>query len=232
MKTLLAVLFACILSVCMAEDCKDGQLEKGCKPKFCGGYECPKYWTIARRKGYDIRCYATTTWAMTRSLKPNQVVFTSEFMKLFAYVEKHNSEKKKIGMTVPVFTGNWFNMTTKETNSLLGFWIPTPCNTTTPTPNDGDVFLKKQDKFCVYVRKFGGYNVGNTMYMYHHLYKLTKDLQKDGKSHVKVKSAVNTYDNPLTIFGRHNEVWRWPSEKDQEQYLAMVEDSEIDRTCQ
>jgi len=232
MSLLVSVLLGCLLSVCMAEDCKEGQLVRGCKPKHCGAYECPKYWTVARRNGYEIRCYAPTNWAMMRSSTLNQITFTSEMLHLNRYIGYGNSEKKSISMAVPVITENWKYGPSRKENSTLGLWLPKPCNTSLPSPTDSKVFLQRKEKFCVYVRSFGGYHIGNTVFIWNEFGYLEKSLKKDSRAYDKDVSFVAWYNNPLTPLFRHNEVWKWPIKEHQEQYLAMVEDPRIDASCQ
>jgi len=223
MKLLVCVLLGVLLAASAFEDEEHHRR----RPKFCGKNWCPKFWTVAKRRGYEVRCYAPTTWALTMGSELNQKQFKSEFWRLFKYIKGNNAAGKKYPMTVPVITGNVYNLTTHKTKSGLGFWIPTCRNSTAPAPKDDKVFIHTYDKFCTYVRSYGGYSMGLTKWDYKNLYWLSKFIKASGKSYVKGISTMAGYNGPKQKFFRHNEVWRRPSKKDEAEYLAMVEDPAI-----
>jgi len=232
MKLLLAVVCACLVSVAWTEPCKEGELEKGCKPAYCGPNGCPKYWTVARRRGYHIRCYAPSTWAMTAAPNADSTTFTTEFLHLTGYFGKGNKEGVRIETAVPVLTVNKVNNSTHKTHSMVGQWFQRTCNTTVPTPTDPKVAVRTFDKFCVYIRSYGGYNIGHTSYMYGQLRELSKSVKRDRKSFTEGLFSVGWYNFPFQMINRHNEVWRYATEADTAQYMGMVNDPRIDETCE
>jgi len=227
MKLLLCVLLGVVLAVSAHEE--EGH---GGKPKFCGKHWCPKFWTVAKRRGYEVRCYAPTTFALTRGSEVNQKSFKREFFRLFDYIKGNNAAGKKYPMTVPVITGNHYNLTTHDTKSGLGFYIPTCCKYPAPAPKDSSVFVHRFDKFCVYVRSFGGRSMNNSRWAYMNLYWLSKAIEKSGRHYVKGVSTMAGYNSPKQWFFRHNEVWRRPSRSDEQEYMGMVEDQAFHATCQ
>jgi len=224
-KLLVCVLLGVVLASVAADK------HHGKRPKFCGKNMCPKFWTVAKRRGYEVRCYAPTTWAQTMASQVNQKQFKKEFWRLFKYISGNNAEGKKYKMTVPVLTWNNYNMSTHATKSGLGFWIPTRCNSTAPAPKDSAVTIHSYGKFCAYVRSYGGYSIGLTKWDYKNLYYLSKAIKASGKSYYPGVSSMAGYNSPKQKFFRHNEVWRMPSKKDQEEYLKMVKDPKINGKC-
>merc|ERR1719244_2282090 len=109
-------------------------------------------------------------------------------------------------MTAPVSLAMKYNMTDHVTKSILSFYVPTKgCNSTAPAPTDSKVKIVKAPKYCVYVRSFPGYTMGRSTFM--------------------------GYNSPKQLFKRHNEVWRWPSRKEQEKYFAKVKSKRFHQTC-
>jgi len=201
-------------------------------PRFCGKRSCPKFWTVARKWGYDVRCYWYSSWATTEADEVDQKTFKNEFWRLLKYIRGANADKKKMAMTVPVATMMNYNITDHKTKSSVSFYIPTKCNKTAPAPTDPKVSIIKLPKYCAYVRTFSGYSMGRTRLMYHNLFKMSKDLKRDGKSYQPGVSMFAGYNSPMQRFFRHNEVWRFPNKKEEEEYLATIEDKEFEETCE
>lgn len=203
------------------------------KPRFCGRRSCPRFITVARKWGYDVRCYWYSTWAVTAADKVDQKQFKDEFRRLYNYIRGSNMDHKKMAMTVPVLTRMKYNITDHKTTSGLGFYVPTRCNHTAPAPTDTKVKIMKLPKFCAYVRSFSGYTMGRTKLMYQNLFRLSKALKRDGKSYQPGLSMFAGYNSPMQLLFRHNEVWRMPQRKEELEYLDMasIKDEGFNEVC-
>jgi len=194
------------------------------KPRFCGRYSCPRFWTVERMPGYDTRCYTYSTWAVTKAKDLDQKYYKNEFRRLYSYLRGSNDQHKDIPMAVPVGINMRYNLTDHTTASGLGFYVPTKCQKKTPQPTDSKVFLKKLQRFCVYVRSFSGYVMGRSNRMYRNLGRLSKDLKRDGRDYLHRVSMSHSYNSPWKIFWRHNEVWRFLTKSKEEELMKTIED--------
>lgn len=240
MKLCLFVLFAALLAVNAWEE-QWMEPEEGNhhdhhrRPKFCGKFPCPRFCTVARRKGYDVRCYGGYTMATTRAAEVDQKNFGDEFLRLLTYLRGSNVARKKLPMAVPVSTFMYYNITTHKVKSALSFYVPTRCNSTAPAPTDSLVKVWNKRRFCAYVRAFPGYSMGRSKLMYMNLFWLSKAIKASGKSYVRGVSLSETYNSPRQRFFRHNEVWRIPSRRAQEEYLDIAQQKHpeiFEETCE
>jgi len=233
MKLLLFTLLAVAVAVEACEMEPEGEHHHHRrKPRFCGKHQCPRFWTVARRCGYDVRCYASSTWALTKGHEKNQRLFKDEFRRLTSYIRGSNVEHKKMPMAVPAITYTIFNRTARATTSLVGYYLPTRCNSTVPAPTDSKVFIHKIPRFCVYVRSFPGYVMGLNEKVWKNLWKLSGAVKRDGKSYKFGQSVKTVYNGPAQLFFRYNEVFRFPSRRDEEEYMSMVEFEQIEERCE
>jgi SOUL heme-binding protein len=70
----------------------------GDNPWFCHDLNCPKFTTVSKHSGYDIREYPSQKWVSTTVPGIDWKTATDEgFMRLFHYIESHS-----VKMTAPV----------------------------------------------------------------------------------------------------------------------------------
>jgi len=202
------------------------------KPWFCHDNQCPHFVTVRKGKGYDVRCYHENVWVKTNAEKKDVKNFKPMFWRLFKYINGANSEKKKIKMTVPVTTTNWYNITDHTTASSMVFWLHGKCSqdnsTCAPEPIDPRVEVITTPKSCFYVRSFGGWASGRSWNFYKELWYLSKDLKRDGRKYVFGLSFFNGYDSPWKLLFRHNEAMRMVDCEENEMDCGLAEEESED----
>jgi len=204
------------------------------RPWFCHGLDCPRFKTVRKGRGYDVRCYERQTWVKTDNDEIDQKDFKSMFKRLFAYIRGANEDKRKIRMTAPVVVSMWYNISNHKTWSNMRFWsssrrrgpwseqseaceactdenagsIECPHHCGPPKPTDPKVKISRTPQVCLYVRSFDGWVMSRSYSYYKQLWYLSQDLKRDNRNYVKGLSFLGLYDSPMRLFGRHNEVMR------------------------
>lgn len=95
----------------------------------------------------------------------------------------------------------------------------TPTQEDPPTPNEREVHVVEIPEFNVYVYEYGGFtNEKDIEAKAALLFKALKDNDKKVKSSAYVAA---TYDNPLRVIDRHNEIWMFAKDADDEAELDL-----------
>ena len=105
------------------------------------GYESPKYDVLQTDGKFELRTYAAIPIVRTET----GAGADDRFMRLFRYIDRGNSSKKKIAMTTPVFMEG-------DRDGAMSFVIPSEIAANgAPRPTDAGVRLGSMDagKFAV-----------------------------------------------------------------------------------
>ncbi|OCT77765.1 heme-binding protein 2-like [Xenopus laevis] len=205
MKNLVALIVLSLLSLhCTAAQAEDINLDPEKLPAFCTSYKCPRYQLVRKYEKFEHRIYNATNW-VTTSLELDflGIGLVKSFKRLLDYINGQNSEGLEMKMTVPVRIKVPMS-DILSTNATMSFFVP-PAVVTPPTPLNPAVYVEKLPEISVYVRSFGGYA-------------LNSEYEKQAKILVKELVALELpfdnsygtaagYNDPLTFFNRHNEVW-------------------------
>lgn len=172
-------------------------------PSFCGSYKCPKYQVLKRYNTFELRRYDSTHWVTTQlDTDMFGLGIMKSFKRLFNYISGQNTEGVSIKMTVPVRV--FMPLLDPSINATISFFVPTSI-VNPPTPKDPSLYLESYPPTAYYVRSFGGYA-------------LKSDYEKESKALTEELTALGLaydvnfgiaagYNDPLTFFNRHNEVW-------------------------
>lgn len=172
-------------------------------PPFCGNYECPKYQVLKRYNTFELRRYDSTHWVTTQlDTDMFGLGIMKSFRRLFNYIDGENTEGVSIKMTVPVRV--FVPLLDPSINATMSFFVPTSI-VSPPAPQNPSLYLESYPPTSFYVRSFGGYA-------------LKSDYEKESKALSEELDALGLaydvnfgiaagYNDPLTFFNRHNEVW-------------------------
>ncbi|XP_053567973.1 heme-binding protein 2 [Bombina bombina] len=182
-------------------EAEEGNTENA--PDFCGKNECPKYQVAKQYNTFELRVYEATNWVST-DMEEDFLGYgkVKSFRHLFGYISGKNSQGIKIPMTVPV---NIYIPLKRPspTNATMSFFLPPSLSP--PAPTDPDVYLQSVPEKSVYVKSFTGYAFQND-----YLKKakaLSEELVALGLSFDDSSYTSAGYNDPFTLFKRHNEVW-------------------------
>ncbi|XP_018414325.1 PREDICTED: heme-binding protein 1-like [Nanorana parkeri] len=191
-----------LFSLCGAEVKAEENAVEGLPP-FCGSYECPRYQVLKKYNTFEVRRYDSTFWVTTYLNSGSMGLGTMKsFRRLFKYISGENSQGISIKMNVPVRIT--VPLLDTNVNSTMSLFLPSALMSP-PTPNDPSIVLESFPPTSYYVRSFGGYA-------------MTSDYEKNSKALSEELTALGlaydtqtgmaaAYNDPLTFFGRHNEVW-------------------------
>ncbi|XP_075059920.1 heme-binding protein 2-like [Mixophyes fleayi] len=172
-------------------------------PPFCGNYECPKYDVLKKYNTFELRRYYMSRWVTTQ-LETDMFGFgiMKSFKRLLNYINGQNDQGISMKMNVPVRVSVPLLDTTA--NATMSFFLPMAL-TNLPNPKDPSLFLESYPETHYYVKSFGGYALKSD---YEKKSKaLSEELQALGLSYDVNIGTAAAYNDPLTFFSRHNEVW-------------------------
>ncbi|XP_040207047.1 heme-binding protein 2-like [Rana temporaria] len=198
----LCLLVLSLVSLCATEVIAEDNRIEGL-PIFCGSNECPRYQVLKRYNTFELRSYESTRWATTYLNTDGMGIgMMKTFRRLFKYISGENSEGISMKMNVPVRVT--VPLLDSTLNSTMSLFMPSAMMNL-PTPNDRSVVLESFPPMNVYVRSFSGYAV-NSDYEKHSK-ALTEELTALGLAFDNQFGMAAAYNDPLTFFKRHNEVW-------------------------
>ncbi|XP_077342212.1 heme-binding protein 2-like [Lithobates pipiens] len=198
----LCLLVLSLFSLCATEVITEDNRIEGLPP-FCGSYECPRYQVLKRYNTFELRSYESTRWATTYLNSGGMGIgMMKTFRRLFKYISGENSEGISIKMNVPVrITVPLLDSTL---NSTMSLFMPSAL-LNPPTPNEPSVVLESFPPTSYYVRSFGGYAIKSDYEK--HSKALAEELTALGLAYDTQTGMAAAYNDPLTFFKRHNEVW-------------------------
>lgn len=170
-------------------------------PAFCKDLECPKY-QLVKKIGDDIelRRYEPASWVTTSADRGS----SGSFMTLFNYIQGSNAAQERISMTAPVVN----KVDATRGTTTVSFYNPTKYQggkQQAPQPTDKGVFLSQTPGMEVYVLSYGGWSNDSTAKA--KAAELMKKLEAAGEKYDASNWFTAGYDSPMTLGGRHNEVW-------------------------
>jgi len=126
------------------------------------------------------------------------------FMKMFRYISGVNKEREEVEMTVPVLNTKTV-LEGGKIKTKMCFYIEAKWQENPPTPEDPAVFIESSTPMKVYVQKFGGYAMTDSVWT-----KAANDFSKQmGDRFNEVNSdyfLTASYDSPMKFWNRRNEV--------------------------
>uniref|UniRef100_A0A8C5MFY4 Heme-binding protein 2 n=1 Tax=Leptobrachium leishanense TaxID=445787 RepID=A0A8C5MFY4_9ANUR len=196
----LSLLCLCSAVVTAEEEASDGYKA----PRFCRKSECPKYLLVKKYENFELRAYEGSRW-VTTELEVDSLglgIYRS-FRRLSDYINGKNSEDLTIKMTVPVRIYIPF-ISPPAKNATMSLFVP-PSVAIPPLPLRGDVYIESFPPTSVYVKSFRGFALNSD---YEKKAKvLSEELTKQDLRFDNTFGTAAAYNDPLTFFDRHNEVW-------------------------
>lgn len=178
-------------------------------PKQCQRLACPPNTLIQDKGSYQLRLYPVAPYAKSNLVSDSGFLRSTIqlYSRLHNYFHGENDKKESLPMTAPVILrmdidedkGLW-----EISNYTLFFYID-PKVRSPPKPADDTVEVVDVNEYEIYIRTFSGYPVTYGDWM-RELLTLYSDLEADGQPHVKSWFYFASYDSPLTLTGRVNEV--------------------------
>merc|ERR1711997_1016641 len=199
-----------------------------------GDYQQVPYETLQKLDGYEERRYPSVKWACTeatynvededeetgddseemslvkmmqwmtdkksRKKKPENKMF----MKLFRYISGVNKEREEVEMTVPVLS-RMKMLADGMVNKQMCFYLNKKHQANPPTPTDPAVKIEQNKEFTVYVHKFGGYAMSDSVNLME-ARRFAEVLRNSGEEVDTDLFYTAGYDSPMKFWNRRNEV--------------------------
>merc|ERR1712222_187590 len=183
-----------------------------------GDYEQVPYTTLKQFDGYEMRQYPSVKWACTDAtykmekddsesrdtndfnlIKMVQEMMSGKgwknkpenkmFMKLFRYISGVNKEQEEVEMV----------------NKQMRFYLNKKHQANPPTPTDPAVKIEQNKEFTVYVHKFGGYAMSDSVSL-REARRFAEVLRNAGEEVDSDLFYTAGYDSPMKFWNRRNEV--------------------------
>ena len=123
---------------------------------------------------------------------------------MFRYISGFNQQSEKIEMTVPVLT-RMILMEDNMINKQMCFYLNKKHQANPPTPTDPAVKIEQNKEFTVYVHKFGGYAMSDSVNL-REARKFAEVLKNAGEEVDTDLFYTAGYDSPMKFWNRRNEV--------------------------
>jgi hypothetical protein len=173
-------------------------------PRFCKGYECPKFTILERTKEYEVRRYDASNWVSTTMTGTNyRSGMNTLFGRLFRYITGANEKELKIAMTVPVLARIVRDKEGSDdsVSMTMSFFLPKEDN---PRPTDVQVSLTRIPEGNMFVRSFPGYIMSSDRWGTE--LNTLVDAIGDANKYESGFYYTAGYDSPFNLFNRHNEI--------------------------
>eukprot|EP00898_Chlorokybus_atmophyticus_P007602 jgi/Chlat1/7843/Chrsp66S07287 len=175
----------------------------------CGDLECPKFATVRKHKGFEVRLYENYTFAGALGIHDTSFKHATMagFKMLFDYIQGSNKDNKTVEMTAPVATvvhpgpGPFC-----ESEFMVFFPVPQSWKGQPPQPlNDSNIIIYHHPKpLCFAVRQFSGYADDDSVPV--EASTLVSDMAEEGVEISREVYSVTQYEDPFQPFNRHNEI--------------------------
>ncbi|XP_068135682.1 heme-binding protein 2-like isoform X2 [Hyperolius riggenbachi] len=154
-------------------------------------------------KTFELRQYDTTQWVTTYlELDGLGLGIMKSFKRLYNYINGDNSEGLSLEMNVPVRVTVPLHGSTN--NATISLFLPRALSTP-PKPKNPTLVLESFPPTSFYVRCFGGYALKSDFEKQSKV--LAEALTSLGLPFEEEYGMAAAYNDPLTFFKRHNEVW-------------------------
>lgn len=128
------------------------------------------------------------------------------FRRLYDYIAGANKNGQKIEMTAPVIVKMPAGKRFWEMGVYrMSFLLPAEQQKNPPLPTDEKVFIDEMPEMKVYVKSYGGWM--STASDRNNAKELSDTLDLFNAKYKKNFHYGAGYNSPMTLFGRHNEVW-------------------------
>merc|ERR1712032_127619 len=155
-----------------------------------GDYEQVPYTTLKQFDGYEMRQYPSVKWACTDATYK---------------MEKDDSESRDtndfnlIKMVQEMMSGKGWK------NKQMCFYLNKKHQANPPTPTDPAVKIEQNKEFTVYVHKFGGYAMSDSVNL-REARRSAEVLRNAGEEVDSDLFYTAGYDSPMKFWNRRNEV--------------------------
>merc|ERR1712062_653290 len=150
-----------------------------------GDYEQVPYTTLKQFDGYEMRQYPSVKWACTEATYK---------------MEKEDSESRD---------SNDFNLIKMVQDGMVNkqmcFYVNKKHQANPPTPTDPAVKIEQNKEFTVYVHRFGGYAMSDSVNL-REARRFAEVLSNAGEEVDTATFYTAGYDSPMKFWNRRNEV--------------------------
>jgi len=193
---------ASIFSLILASASAKPQFE-ALKSVFGSGLEQAPYITLKELDGYEMRQYQSVNWVCTEATYKMERE-PEMFRKLFRYISGANKEQEEVEMTVPVLS-QMNLLADGMVNKQMCFYLNKKHQANPPTPTDPAVVIEQNKEFTVYVHKFGGYAMSDSVNL-REARRFAEVLRNAGEEVDADLFYTAGYDSPMKFWNRRNEV--------------------------
>jgi len=147
--------------------------------------------------GVEERFYPAKNWACKSSQGDQS---RRSFFSLFNYIEGENQQETKIAMTIPVTTE-----ATQDSTMTMCFYLGEDHQANPPTPTGEGVFIENRPGITVFTRRFGGWANDDDWSSEKNAVK--RVVTNEGIEYDSTKEYRVSYQSPMRLFNRRNELW-------------------------
>jgi len=178
-------------------------------PWFCHDLDCPAFTVEDEDVAPDIelRSYPAAQWVSTNITDARyDEASRSGFLKLYKYISGDNEGGKQIEMTAPIKVHVIPGASPEIKDQFkVSFFVPMSLQGSAPKPNDAKVYLVDTQAGKYFVYSYPGFTYESKVM--DKLYTALEGLNKTDYKYDASSFFTASYDSPIRLINRHNEVW-------------------------
>merc|ERR1712088_652874 len=155
-----------------------------------GDYEQVPYTTLKQFDGYEMRQYPSVKWACTEATYK---------------MEKEDSESRDSNEFNLIKMVQEMMLDDGMVNKQMCFYLNKKHQANPPTPTDPAVKIEQNKEFTVYVHRFGGYAMSDSVNL-REARRFAEVLSNAGEEVDTATFYTAGYDSPMKFWNRRNEV--------------------------
>ncbi|XP_078061870.1 heme-binding protein 2-like [Mustelus asterias] len=176
--------------------------QRDLKPYFCSEVkECYSFVRVCKDSEYETRAYEPSVWVGSR-VQPSEEKYRA-VDRLKDYFNKKNVPGIQIERTMPLLTRYYLDINGRLTPNFVYYVLPRRHFVNPPRPRDISVILGRVSPLTIHVKTFGGWITS----LRQKPQEMFEDLLRQKENFIRDYFFTAEYNGPLTILGRHNEIW-------------------------
>jgi len=154
---------------------------------------------------YEERLYPAAKWVCADEVQGPSGEQNRLFWGLFGYISGSNSRQEEIKMTVPVTVERTPTTTEGRFTMSMCFFLGNDHQADPPAPTNSNLYIQDRPQITIYTREFGGWP-GESFYNRERS-EFEALLTRDGKTFQPRREFRVSYQSPMRLFNRRNELW-------------------------
>lgn len=179
-------------------------------PTWCRDKQCPEFSVAQTAGNVELRRYKAAHWIMVNETQPSwSESYKAGYKKLQDYVGGHNEDHVKLADTNPSLTIFYPADKGRAFQPLytIEYFVPYDLQSKPPTPSADELDILHVPEQDIWVLTFDGFATEDDVVK--RAFDFLEDLERQGHKMDRTWVGFASYDLPVRLVDRHNEIWAW-----------------------